>query len=139
MNSANRPRMVDGHVVRDGGSVGASSFSFRRFLLLAVLGTLLVVTNPANEMQDTAANYVGNVVDYVMGNTEGSRQRDLSDWAWQKVLDPPLSVTNYGIFTIEDRNTKVVFTALGTQSWSCSYYDESMGNICNALGKYMVL
>lgn len=133
-NAHSRARVVEGHVVR--GNV--SSFSVRRFLLLAVLGTLLVVTNPANDMKDTATKYIEDAREHVLGTaSEGRRQQpdSLSDWAWKTVLDPPLSVTNYGIFTVEDRNTKVVFRGLGTQSWSCSYFDDSMGTICNVLGK----
>ena len=139
MNS-NRARVVDGHVLRDGGGSSASNFSFYRFLLLALLGALLVITNPANDMKDKATNMVDGLVQQVQGkkhDTHHGRQSDLSDWAWQAVLDPPLSVTNYGLFTVEDRHTRVVFSGL-TQSWSCSYFDDRMGDFCNALGRLAI-
>lgn len=143
MNS-DRARVVDGHIVRDGsgGSSPVGNFSFRRFLFLSVLTALLVITNPANDMKDKATSTVEDVIQQLQDMTGSTasrssrRQSGMSDWAWQKMLDPPLSVTNYGIFTVEDRNTKVVFSG-ATQTWACSYYDDRIGDFCNAIAKNM--
>jgi hypothetical protein len=127
MNQLNRPRMVDGQIVRD--SSLQSTFSFRRFLLVLVVTCTLIITNPANQLYDRAME----VVDKVAGN-QRTRQRELSDWTWNKLMDPSIVVTNYGVFTVEERHAKVVISAL-TKSWSCPYFDSRKGSFCSALAK----
>jgi hypothetical protein len=127
MNQSNRPRMVDGHIVRDDSL--QSTFSFRRFLLVLVVTCALIITNPANQLYDQAME----LVDKLAGN-QRTQQRELSDWAWQKIMDPPVGVTNYGLFTVEERHAKVVVSAL-TKSWSCPYFDSRKGSFCSALAK----
>ena len=137
-SSNRRARVVDGHVVRDGESSSSSSmgggFSPRRFVLIAIIGAALVVTNPANEFD----NLFQSLRQQVMGGGANNRSRkeDLSDWAWKKLLDPPLSVTNFGIFTLEERTTKVDISAL-QQVWSCNFYDQRTGAFCNALANHL--
>lgn len=124
---SNRARMVDGHLVRDWSY--QSQFSMKRFLLLAALGSLMIITNPSNELHGKA----NEILDLLLPSSKNQRQREPPSWAWDKMLDPPISTTNYGLFTVEERHAKLTFLGL-TQEYSCSYFDERTGSFCSALG-----
>lgn len=128
-----QPRVnAEGHLVRE--ITVASRFSSRRFLLVAILASVLIVTNPANELR----HKMEDAVDKVLNRKNTTRQRDHSEWTWNKMLDPPVSVTNFGLFSVEERTTKIEFLGL-TQKWSCPYYNGQMGSFCSALGMWGVL
>ena len=126
----NRARVVDGHIRRDNHI--QSNFSIRRLLIVVVLASLLIITNPANELRDRTVDAANRLLER-LGRESHTGQKDQSDWAWKKMLDPPISVTNYGILTVEERHSKVDFLLL-TTTWSCSYFDARVGSFCSALG-----
>lgn len=125
---SNRARMVDGHLVRDWSY--QSQFSMKRFLLLTALCSLMIITNPSNELHGKA----NEILDLLLPSSKNQRQREPPSWAWDKMLDPPISTTNYGLFTVEERHAKLTFLGL-TQEYSCSYFDERTGSFCSALAR----
>ncbi|CAB9497159.1 expressed unknown protein [Seminavis robusta] len=127
MNRSSGRRLVDGQIVHS-DAFPSSSFSYRRFLFVAILATVMIVTNPANELFSKTMD----IVEQVTGRK--SRQHDLSDWDLNKIMDPPISVTNYGLFTLEERHAKVVVSLL-TKSVSCPYFDQRKGSFCSAVAK----
>lgn len=125
--------MVDGHILRDEGTM-AGAFSVRRLLMVAVLASALILTNPSNELGEQVDGFVENLVTQ-LGGTYTGKQKSTSDWDLNRMFDPAISVTNYGLFTVEEKSTKVNVMGL-TQSWSCPYFDEKMGSFCSALGMF---
>ena len=139
MNQSNTPRVVDGHIIRDDRSF-QSTFSYRRLLLVLVVIGALVVTNPANQLYDQVREFMDNVP-FVIGGRRRQRtstrpKRELSDWAWQKILDPPIGQTNYGLFAVEERHSEVTVSVL-TKSWSCPFFDSRKGSFCSTLAKHL--
>ena len=45
------------------------------------------------------------------------------------------SVTNYLIFSVEEKSEAVVISAL-QQSWHCYYNDVKIGNVCGTIGAF---
>ena len=130
-----RARMVDGHILRDGDAM-AGTFSLRRLLFVLGLAAALILTNPSNELGEQVDGFVENLLTR-LGGTYSGKQKKNSDWDLNRMFDPSISVTNYGIFTVEEKSTKVNVLGL-TQSWSCPYFDERMGSFCSSLGMFKI-
>jgi len=146
-------RIVNGHVIRDGGG-GASyyyhcndGFSFKRFFFVLLMTATLVITNPANEL--ILPKHKKIVLQTIFPNNNRAAttttttsakakakatrlQESFNDWH-HTFLDPPLSLTNYGIFAVEERSTKMVFLFAIDQTWSCHYYSDHYGKLCTLL------
>jgi hypothetical protein len=52
----------------------------------------------------------------------------------KKTMPYSRKVTNYGIFSVEEKFDSILISAL-QQSWVCSYNDFNIGNICDMAGK----
>ena len=90
---------------------------------MTVLGVCLVlaISNPANE--------------HVFGNLSllGAQKSPTSNGTTYKRFLKP-KVTNYGLYSIEERFDAVIVSGL-LQSWTCSYYDRDLGPLCEVIGK----
>lgn len=122
-----QPYIVDGEIVRDPRRTRSPLYYFSRSRFLTVLGVCLVlaVSNPANE--------------HVFGNLSvlGAQKRPLSNGNTNKRFLQP-RVTNYALFSIEERFDAVLVSGL-LQSWTCSYYDRDLGPLCEVIGKETTL
>jgi hypothetical protein len=122
-----QPYIVDGEIVRDQRRTQSSLHYFSRPRFLTAFGVCLVlaISNPANE--------------HVFGNLPvlGAKKSPLSNSSTNKRFLKP-RVTNYGIFSIEERFDAVLVSGL-LQSWTCSYYDRDLGPLCEVIGKRTTL
>lgn len=137
--SPNRATIVDGRVVRDEQSQLSSHrncFSWRRFLFVLAVCSAMIVTNPSNEVYEHAEEALERITHPLKSTTKTRRKKRASDWALHNILDPPISVTNYGLFTVEERHTAVTFLGLKKASWSCPFFDETWGPFCNAAANH---
>jgi hypothetical protein len=118
-----QPYIIDGEIVRDPRRTRSPLHYFSRARFLAVFGVCLVlaISNPGNE--------------HVFGNLSvlGAQKSPLSNGSTNKRFLQP-SVTNYGIFSIEERFDAVLVSGL-LQSWTCPYYDRELGPFCKVIGK----
>jgi hypothetical protein len=123
-----QPYIVDGVIVRDPRLTRSplNDFSRARFLTIFGVCVVLAISNPANE--------------HVFGNLSvlGAQKNLLSNGSTtiKRFLQP--RVTNYGLFSIEERFDAVVVSGL-LQSWACSYYDRNLGPLCEVIGKKRTL
>jgi hypothetical protein len=119
--------IVEGEILRQSSSPGAYYFfSSRRLLFIITCVGLLVVTNPQNRAAYEAATSV-------FGKPLFDPNRLTNAAGGQRYPFPKR--TNYGIFSLEEHLDGVVFVG-GLQQWKCSYYDESIGFLCEHIGTY---
>ena len=120
--------IVDGEIRRDEPSPGALNlFSARRFFAVVVCFGLLVVTNPQNHnVYDFVASIFGRAI------LPDPSEISSSSSTWQRYPFPKR--TNYGIFSLDEHSDGVVFVG-ALQAWKCSFYDESIGFLCEIVGK----
>jgi hypothetical protein len=89
-------------------------FSWRRLGQVVIIAAVVIATNPANQDVFFA-----------------KRQRS----AYKRTTSPlSRRITNYLFFSVEEKFDSVVISAL-QQSWSCSYNDIAIGNLCDMIGE----
>jgi hypothetical protein len=113
------PYIVGGQVVRDSGYVVRRHYwqyiSWRRVWFILIATAVLAATNPANQERFL-------------------QSRQQSGSYSKKTMPFFRKVTNYGIFSVEEKFDSMLISAL-QQSWVCSYTDFNIGHICDMAGK----
>jgi hypothetical protein len=117
--ASREPYIVGGQVVRDSGYVVRRHYwqyiSWRRVWFILIATTVLAATNLANQ-------------------EEFLQSRQQSGYYSKKTMSFSRKVTNYGIFSVEEKFDSIIISAM-QQSWVCSYNDINIGHICDMAGK----
>ena len=120
--------LVNGRLVSDPSWRSSLRFHivWKRVFLVLLSTLLLTWTNPVN--QDGVSKLLKRT-----NGTERFRKNKFILGREKRFFDR--RITNYGLFALEESFDGMILHGL-LQSWTCSFNDNAIGEICDRLGEY---